>query len=187
MKVVTLVLLSLLIVSCNSDKETDDKQLNDSIESLKEEIKLNEDNIGALSESGASIKQIDSSRNVLIESLINFYRTNPTDDFAPVCLDRIHFSYSAERKYGLAAMYGDTLLLKYPDYINRPMVLESQANAYDMLIIPRDTSKVRYYNELLMNENPDLPKEKVSDILFRLDNLDLTIEEIMMMQLDELK
>lgn len=186
MKLFTLVFFSFLILSCDSSKDKEHES-SDSIMSLKEEIKKNEDKITSLSKSGDTFKQMDSCRSVLVKSLINFYKTNPSDEFAPVCLDRAHFSYSAERKYGLAAMYADTLLLKYPDYINRAMLLESQANAYDMLIIPRDTAKVRYYNELLMKENPDLPKEKVSDILFRLNNLDLSIEDIMMMQLKELK
>ena len=185
MKLFTLIFFSFLILSCNSSKEKEGEQ-SDSIASLKDEIKTNEDNISALSVSGATLQQIDSCRSVLVKSLINFYKLYPADEFAPVCLDRVHFSYSAERKYELAAMFADTLLLKYPDYINRAMLLESQANTFDMLIVPRDTSKVRYYSELLIKENPELPKEKVSDIEFRLDNLELTIEEIMEMQLEEL-
>ena len=88
--------------------------------------------------------------------------------------------YSSTKRYEKSAIYGDTLVLEYPDYINRPLILESMANVYDMYIFPRDTSKVRYYNELLLKENKDISKEKREEIQFKLDNLELTLQEIIM-------
>lgn len=116
----------------------------------------------------------------LIDLLLNFYRTNPQDQNAPLCLDKVHMIYSSTKRHEKSAIYGDTLVLEYPDYINRPLILESMANVYDMYIFPRDTSKVRYYNELLLKENKDISKEKREEIQFKLDNLELTLQEIIM-------
>ena len=66
------------------------------------------------------------------------------------------------------------------------MVIESQANSFDMFIQPRDTKKVRYYLELLLKEFPKMDKERKEDIAFRLKYLDLTIEQIMKLEVEEL-
>jgi len=76
---------------------------------------------------------------------------------------------NAEEK---ALEYGDTLLLNFPNYKNRDFILESMASTYDVLIEPRDTSKVRYYYSLLLKVK-NLPKEKREGIENRLKHLDL--------------
>ena len=43
--------------------------------------------------------------------------------------------------------------------------------------MPRDTSKVRYYNELLLKENPKMSKESKEGIEMKLKHLDLNFEE----------
>ena len=93
--------------------------------------------------------------------------------------------YSGSGDFKKAAMYGDTLLLKYEYYVNRAMILESLANIHDMNLSPRDTSKVRFYSEMLLKENPDLPLEKVEDINYRLDNINLTIRELIQKRISE--
>ena len=85
---------------------------------------------------------------------------------------------SSTKRYPLSINYGDTLLNQYPDYINRAMIVESMAVTYDIFISPRDKEKVRFYNELLLKENPNLPKDKRKEIEFKLENLDLTLEEM---------
>lgn len=189
MKILSFIFSILLIVSC-SDKAVEERNpivVDDSenVVLLKEEIKRGENRLMEMSQKTVSSEDVSEARNLLIQSLLKFYRTFPEDDFSPICLDRVHFSYSAMRNYGLATMYGDTLLMRYPNYINRPMVLESQANAYDMLVDTRDTVKVRYYNELLLKENPDLSKEQVEDIQFKLNNLGLSFEEIILLRQKE--
>lgn len=189
MKVVSFILFLFLIVSCSEKvPEKEDVVVENNSEQvtlLKEEIKNGEERLMEMSKKGAAIDDVAEARKLLNNSLLKFYRAFPENDFAPVCLDRVHFSYSAMRNYEMATMYGDTLLMSYPKYINRPMVLESQANAYDMLIEPRDTMKVRYYNEMLLKENPDLPKEQVEGIHFKLNHLELSFEEIVMLRQKE--
>jgi hypothetical protein len=70
--------------------------------------------------------------------------------------------------------------MKYPEYENRPMVLESLATAYDIYLQPRKKDKVEKYYQLLLKENPNLPKEKKEDIEFRLENINLSFEELIM-------
>jgi len=86
--------------------------------------------------------------------------------------------YSSTKRYSLSVNYGDTLLKQYPNYINRAIIIESMAVTFDIFILPRKKEKVRFYNELLLKENPDFPKEKQEEIKFKLENLDLTLEEI---------
>jgi hypothetical protein len=50
------------------------------------------------------------------------------------------------------------------------------ASAYDIYILPRDTSKVRHYYDLLLkDEKVDVSKKK--DIRARLNHLNLTFDE----------
>jgi len=76
-----------------------------------------------------------------------------------------------------AAQYADTLLIKYPKYVNRAMVLESQGSTYDVFIEPRNKSKVEYYYGLLLKENPNLDKEKREGIEDRLKHIDMTFDQ----------
>ena len=121
----------------------------------------------------------------LVKALSDFYIQFPKDTHAPECLDKLHMKYSGSGDFKKAAMYGDTLLLKYEYYVNRAMILESLANIHDMNLSPRDTSKVRFYSEMLLKENPDLPLEKVEDINYRLDNINLTIRELIQKRISE--
>jgi hypothetical protein len=88
--------------------------------------------------------------------------------------------------YVEAAMYADTLINKYPDYINRPMVIESQYNNYDMFIKPRNIDKAKYYLELLLKEDKEMDKERRADFEYRLEYIDLTIEQLMERDMTEL-
>ena len=76
-----------------------------------------------------------------------------------------------------AAQYADTLLLEYPKYPNRAMVLESQGSNYDVFLQPRDTAKIRYYYNLLLKENPKMDKEKRAGIMDRLNHLDMNFDQ----------
>ena len=63
-------------------------------------------------------------------------------------------------------------MLSFPNYKNRDFILESMSSTYDVLIEPRDTSKIRYYYSLLLKER-NLPKEKRDGIVNRLKYIDL--------------
>ena len=67
------------------------------------------------------------------------------------------------------------------------MILESMANAYDMFIQPRDISKVKQYNNMLLKENPKMDKEKREEIEFRMKHIDLTIDQLIDLQIESLE
>lgn len=110
------------------------------------------------------------------------YRSFPKSEEAPKYLDKAHVILSSAGLHGLAVHYADTLINKYPSYKNRPMVLESLASAYDMFIVPRKKELVEKYYKMLLKENPNLPKEQRENIQYRLDNIDLTFDELIAKQ-----
>jgi len=176
MRVLSLLFVLFLMFSCDSQSHS---TTNDEANEMLEEIKQKEDEIFNISKDlRPGMKAPSGMSDELVELLIHFYHSFPEHASAPVCLDKVHMVYSAKRKYQLSANYGDTLLNNYPDYINRPMILESMATTYDIFIQPRDTSKVRYYNELLLKEDKEMSPEKREEILFKLDNLNLSLDEM---------
>ena len=170
----SIVLITLFVfTSCGSQSTNDSK--------LIEQIKAKEDSISKIScdlRPGQLLPKEVSEE--LIDLLLLYFSENPKNAYSAECLQKVHMIYSSTKEYQKSADYGDTLLANFPDYINRPLILESMATSYDIYISPRDTNKIRHYNELLLEENPDLPAEKVEGIKFKLDNLELSLEEIIM-------
>lgn len=166
------VLFFSLLISCTgSNSSKNDTE----IENLKEIIVQKEDSLSQLQKENKPIPR--DKHFELIQSLNDFYLAFPKDKYAPVCLDKIQMSYSGLGVYHRAIEYADILIKKYPKYINRPMILESQASNYDIFQQPRDTVKVKYYYELLLKENPNLDKDKKEGIEMRLQHLNLTFDE----------
>ncbi len=174
MKLAGFVIGLLFVVSCSQNVE----------ESLRESIQLLENEL-----KNTSVNDVDKVamlKDSLVGELLNYYRKYPNDPYAPECLDKVHFIYSSQMNYVEAAMYADTLINKYPDYINRPMVIESQYNNYDMFIKPRNIDKAKYYLELLLKEDKEMDKERRADFEYRLEYIDLTIEQLMERDMTEL-
>ena len=157
--------------SCGSQNVSDQEMLN-RIEQKEKSIK----DISIDLRPGQLIPISESDE--LVDLLLDYYHTYPKSNQAPVCLVKIHMIYSSTKRYPLSVNYGDTLLKEYPSYINRAMIVESMAVTYDIFILPRNKQKVRFYNELLLKENPNLPLDKREEIEFKLENLDLTLEEM---------
>ncbi len=169
MRRITIVLscICLLLYSCGNKPEVD----KNSREALKNKITEMEDSISALQkESSETIPNLTSIE--LINRLTAYYTAFPKDNYSADCLFKIHMKFSELNAEEKALAYGDTLLLSFPNYKNRDFILESMASTYDVLIEPRDTSKIRYYYSLLLKEN-NLPKEKRDGIVNRLKNIDL--------------
>jgi hypothetical protein len=160
------------LISCTGGNSA---QNDSKIEEMKEVIVQKEDSLSLLQKQNKPIPK--EKHFELIQALSDFYLAFPKDKYAPVCLDKIQMSYSGLGVYHRAIEYADVLIKKYPKYINRPMILESQASNYDIFQQPRDTVKVRYYYELLLKENPNLDKDKKEGIIMRLDHLDLTFDQ----------
>lgn len=177
MRNIGIILLVMLFFSCSQDR---------SQEGLKNVITEKENALKNLTPEDDDLETRASMRQELIDALLDYYHTHPKDDYSPECLDKVHFVYTAMRKFASAARYGDTLLINYPEYVNREMVIESQYNTYDMFIKPRNVEKVEYYLNMWLNEFPDMDKDRRAEIEYRLKYVDLTIEQIMDMQMTEL-
>ncbi len=179
MKVLVIGLLGLITVlaACSGGSEKDAVTK----ESLVKEITLFEDSLKRnLVPSGSREVTIDYA-----EKCLAVYRNYPKSKEAPKYLDKAHIILSSNGLHGLAVLYADTLINKYPDYKNRPMVLQSLASAYDLFIIPRKKELVFKYYNMLLKENPDLPKEERENVQFRLDNIDKTFDELIELQLKD--
>lgn len=176
MRIFVLISSVFLIIACSDDR---------SVDSLKARIDQQVEALQQLSDTPDNLVKRDTMRLELIDALLDFYHTYPEDTYAPECLDKVHFVYSAMRDYRMAAKYGDTILLNYPDYVNREMVIESQYNTYDMFVTPRNPDKAKYYLELWLKEYPDMPKEKREEIEFRLKYIALPLEKVIELQQEE--
>lgn len=172
-KYIYLVVTLVLFASCGGGSED-----------LKKRIEEKEKSISSMN--SKDLEKMSNARNELVELLFEYYRTNPEEDYSAQCLDKVQMVYSSQRKYELAAKYGDTLIEKYPNYENRELVLESQYNNYDMFVKPRNVEKAKYYLELLLKEYPDMPKERKEEFEYRLKYIGLTIEQIMRMDMEKL-
>ncbi len=163
----------------------EDKKGNGSRVELKSRIKEMEDSIRDLQANLPQSKTIPNLTHFeLINRLLDYYHAYPEDAYAAECLDKVHMKYAGLNILTRAVQYADTLLEKYPNYINRSMVLESQGSSYEF-IEPRDTSKIRYYYTKLLKENPKMDREKREGLKFRLRHLDLTFEEFIDFQMNE--
>lgn len=118
--------------------------------------------------------------NEFLEMLDDFSENYPDDPRAPECLDKIHMNYAGRNNCEKAVEYGIKIIEQYPEYINRAMVLESLAGSFDYCVIPRDTSKVKHYYQLLLKE--DIDEEKRKDITERLKFLNLPLDQYIMRQ-----
>lgn len=170
--------LTVALCSCGDGEEKGSQGDRPSKEELKEKITYMEDSIKGLTARLKEIKQIPNlTRMELINRLLDYYHYYPEDPYSAQCLDKVHMAYSGMNVQVRAVQYADTLLEKYPDYVNRAMVLESQGSSYDIFIQPRDSAKVRYYYELLLKENPKMEKDKREGIKDRLKHNNLTFDE----------
>ena len=181
MKILTsFYIVALLFVGCSSSAQ-DPVQAHAEITALEDSI------------SKASLKLVQGEKmdtlmiNRLKSKLVNFYQTFPENEYAPEYLDKLHMLAIGQRDYETGMRYADTLIKNYKDYINRPMILESMANAYDMFIQPRDISKVQEYNNLLLKENPKMDEEKREEIEFRMKHIDLTMDQLIDLQIESLE
>lgn len=176
MKIVVIGMLGLIAVlaACSGGEKNEAT----SKESLVEEVTLFEDSLKRnLIPAGSRTTTINYA-----EKCLAVYRTYPKSKEAPKYLDKAHVILSSNGLHGLAVLYADTLINKYPDYKNRPMVLQSLASSYDLFIIPRKKELVLKYYNMLLKENPNLPKEERETVQFRLDNIDKSFEELIELQ-----
>jgi len=165
------LILTLFIFSCGDDSEK--KEL--TREDYKASIKQMEDSIATIQKDPVAAAKMPSLTNIeLINRLIAYYHAFPKDEYAADCLFKVHMKYGELQAHQNAVAYGDTLLKSFPNYKNRDFLLESLGSSYDVYIVPRDTSKIRYYYELLLKEKT-LKSDKKAEIKARLNYLQLDL------------
>jgi hypothetical protein len=164
----------LLICSC---EEGSQKKSALSRATLKLRITELEDSIANVQKNPNNLGKITSLTNIeLINRLTDYYRAFPKDDYSSDCLFKIHMKFSELNAHEKSVAYGDTLLELFPNYKNKEFLIESMASAYDAYIIPRDTSKIRSYFSLLLND-PKVKSDKKRDIRKRLEHLELSFDD----------
>jgi hypothetical protein len=177
-KVLFLFALLLLFSSCkNGASEKEDALKNGGVglsrNELKSSIKQMEDSITGLLQNKDRNKLIPSLTYIeLINRLKSYYQRFPNDPYSSQCLFNIHIQYSSLNANELAIAYGDTLLSKFPNFPNSDLLLESMATTYDIYIVPRDTTNVRKYYTLLLNQK-GISSQKRKDTQERLKHIEL--------------
>lgn len=171
---VTCLIALLCLNACsNNDSANSADQIKGgsmSNEGLKNAIKQMEDSIVTMQKTNKNIPSL--AQIELINRLKLFYHAFPTDKYAADCLFKIHIKYSDLNSQKNAMAYGDTLLKNFPNYSNRDFLLESMGSSYDVVIEPRDTSKVRYYYTMLLKEGA-ISAAKREDLKLRLKYIKL--------------
>jgi hypothetical protein len=167
------ILLSFFLNACNQTGDESSLKKED----LKKRIINYEDTLSQIQKDPEKFGKTSSIFSMeLINRLTAYYRAFPKDEYSSDCLFKIHMKYSELNLHDKSVVYGDTLLSLFPKYKNKEFLLESMASAYDVYIMPRDTSKVRYYYNILLNEK-NVRENKKRDIRNRLANLDLTFDD----------
>jgi outer membrane protein assembly factor BamD (BamD/ComL family) len=164
----------LILAACQDSPEKQSKKTE-----LRNRITSYEDSLATLQKDPKKAAQITSLAQIeLINRLKAYSQAFPKDTFSADCLFKTHMIYEQLGAPIEARAYADTLLERFPNYKNRSLLLESLASSYDMNM-PRDTTKVRYYFNLLLQE-PTTTKEQKMDIKKRLAQLALTFEQYIM-------
>jgi hypothetical protein len=174
MKYILFSFLFLGLVSCGNDKPVTKDEFVD-------EFKVFEDSIMQNSETQQGITN-QKTGIVYAEKCLEIAHKFPKDEDAPKYMDKAHMILSGLSLHARSAAIADTIIMNYPLYKNRPMVLQSAATTYDMLILPRKKEKVKKYYEMLLKEVPDMLKEEKEQIELRLKYNDLSFDEFLKVQ-----
>lgn len=157
----SLIALLCIATACGSGGPSTDQEMTKWMSSYEDSLKKS----GQQPDQFREVKQISER---YIAGLLLYAENYPKAEKTAECLDKAHMMLTGIGKNEEAAKWGEKIITDFPDYVNRPMVLESVASAYDISIQPRDSVKVRRYYELLLNENPAMEAEKKDGIQRRL-------------------
>ncbi len=170
MKVVLTVSALLLLASCGNDAPQTKEEYIENFTQYEDSIK----------KKGNDKLNFSNQKDALAyaERCLEIAHRFPKEAEAPEYMDKAHMILAGAGMHSRSAMLADTIITMYPQYKNRAMVLESAAVTYDMFILPRRKDKVKKYYELLLKDYPNLPKEQKENIKFRLENIDLSFDEL---------
>lgn len=179
-KLLTCIAVGFLMIACSEDLKDQPK------DEFKQKITEQEQRVKELSKNVKNAQETDSAKAELVSVLLDYYREFPKDDYSANCLSKVHMIYSSIGNVEMAVAYADTLIKKYPKFIDRSQMIESQIINYEMSIAPRDTEKIKMYLELWLNENKDGDKEKISEMEYHLEHVETPLLDRLDLNLDEL-
>lgn len=174
MKYILFSFLFLGLVSCGNDKPGTKEEFVAEFKTFEDSLMQNSDTQQGLTDQKTGL--------AYAEKCLEIAHKFPNDEDAPKYMDKAHMILAGLSLHARSAAIADTIIMNYPMYKNRPMVLQSAASTYDMLILPRKKEKVRKYYEMLLKEVPDLPKEEKQQIEFRLRHNDLSFDDFLKLQ-----
>lgn len=171
----------LVLGSCSGETKDARKK-----SEIKKDIKASEEKIMEASKAGQVTEELKQSSEELMGYLLEFYHAYPKDKYSAECVTKVHMLHSALGNVEESVAYGDTLLNEFPKYENRAQVIESQIQSYEMLIKPRNVEKIKKYLKLWLAENKKAPKDKIEDMEYHLKFVDMSLEERMRMNMEDL-
>ncbi|MBW7868004.1 MAG: hypothetical protein H3C31_06745 [Brumimicrobium sp.] len=176
MKFIYLIGISLFLFSCNtSSKDMSKEYWEELIQKTDDTIKL--DFQQATKNQNFRINTALYQR--AIERNLNFYQRFPTDTFSEVALDKVAALFLQINQESEAVKWRDTLLIKFPNTRNRIGLLELQMNYYDFNQYNKE--KINFYLEQLL-ASKELTEEQRQSYEYRLKHIDLTFEELILLQ-----
>jgi hypothetical protein len=181
MKLLSVIALGFFLFACSSNTEKkeqtgESEPTGKDLPSAIRELKNFEDSLKKSSASGA-LEYSQETAVVYAEKCLAITHRFPKSKEAPKYMDKAHIIFASANLHQRSVITADSLILMYPMYKNRAMVLESLAGAYDVFVVPRQKDKVKKYYEMLLKENPDMNAEQRKQIEDRLKYVDLTFDE----------
>ncbi|MFT6921884.1 MAG: hypothetical protein ACJA1C_000882 [Crocinitomicaceae bacterium] len=162
----TVFTLTILLFSCAQEVNVTSK------EKVKNEISDQEKHVSKLSMDPEKTKETVLAKGDLVDVLLSFYQKYPKDDYSANCLSKVVMLYTGLDDVDMATAYADTLIDKYPKFVDRSQIIEIQIVAYEISITPRDTDKIKKYLNLWLKENTKASKEKISEMKYHLENVE---------------
>ncbi len=153
---------------------------------IKKDIKTAEAKVMEASKAGVVTPEYTESSEKLMGYLLEFYHSYPKDNYSAECLTKVHMLHARLGNIEKSVAYGDTLLDQFPKYKNRAQVIESQIQAYEIEIKPRNVEKIKGYLKMWLAENKKAPKQKIEDMEYHLKFVSMSLEERMRMNMEEL-
>lgn len=166
----------MFVVSCSNDQAVETEAPKRTLEDMKTELKHFEDSLKKNS-AGGNMNFDQQTAVVYAEKCLAIKNSFPKSKEAPALMNKAHIIFSSVGLYQRSVVIADSLITMYPMYEKRAMVLESLASSYDIFIQPRRKEKVKYYYELLLEDNMKIPAEQRVMIEKRLQYVDLPFEE----------
>ncbi len=168
------LLSSILVLSCGGNTELDAE--------VEQRIAAYEDSLANMIRNPLTHEHSEVLLQNYVVLLEDAVTEAPQHPMAATYMDRIHMLSSAQRDLEKSLKYGVRVIEDYPEYVNRAMVLKSVAYMYDAEKQPRDTSMVRKYYQIYLNENSGIEVDEKDMIDKRLLMLHVPFDKFLILE-----